>query len=193
MKYTYTFILCGLSLITNAQRVYISDDVSRFDALVYEEKDPSVPVSWLICVTDNPDPTIWGNWNLVNSKDSATYVLKNAGTRQSAFFTYRLVDDSTATNFSLSDKMLDVFSLDNYAFVNDAEEADLVICVTPNKWLADEIIYLTEEESFTKSFFWTLAKPGEPAAVKVYITTNRLVADKLIYFTNNPLEARIKR
>jgi len=192
MKYFYAFIFCLVSFLTSAQRVFISEDVSKFDALVYEETDDTAPVSWLIYATDNADPTIWGNWNFVNSKDSASYVLKKANSRQSAFFTYRLIDDSTKTNFSLSDRVLDVFSLDNYAFVNDIEEANLVICVTPNKWLADEIIYLTEEESFTRSFFWTLAKPGEPVAVKVFITTNRLIADRLIYFTNNPLEARIK-
>lgn len=193
MKYIYSLLFLLVHYSASSQRVYVSKEVSSYDALIYQETNEDVEVSWNIYKTENTNPNIWGNWKYVSSKDSARYIFKLTDNKQAASFSYRFVDDSMSTRFSIADNYVDVFSeIITYSFVDNLEDANITICITPNKWLADEIIYITNEPLFTKSAYWVMADKVENSTIKVFVTTNRVMADKLIYFTDNPLEAQIR-
>ena len=193
MKYIYSLLFLLVHYSASSQRVYVSKEASSYDALIYQETNEDVEVSWNIYKTENTNPNIWGNWKYVSSKDSARYIFKLTDNKQAASFSYRFVDDSMSTRFSIADNYVDVFSeIITYSFVDNLEDANIAICITPNKWLANEIIYITDEPLFTKSAYWVMADKVENSTIKVFVTTNRVMADKLIYFTDNPLEAQIR-
>ena len=71
-------------------------------------------------------------------------------------------------------------------------EANVVICLTPNKWIADAVIYKSNKEFNVNKAHWRFVRREEEETIKVFITTNRTLADLLVHFTENPLEAQIR-
>lgn len=187
-----TSLLCIIINTLSAQRVFLSDDVSNFNATVFEEADPTAKVSWEVYLTDNLNPTVSGNWKMMSSADSAVFVFKKLSSRQAATFTYRIVEDSTKTKFVYSGSRLDFLEPVSYMLVEDASVADVVVCLTPNKWIADNVIYRSEKTFNINEAHWRFVEEEEMGTIKVYVTTNREKADKLVYFTDNPLEAQIR-
>ena len=187
-----TSLLCIIINTLSAQRVFLSDDVSNFNATVFEEADPTAKVSWEVYLTDNLNPTVSGNWKMMSSADSAVFVFKKLSSRQAATFTYRIVEDSTKTKFVYSGSRLDFLEPVSYMLVEDASVADVVVCLTPNKWIADNVIYRSEKTFNINEAHWRFVEEEEMGTIKVYVNTKREKADKLVYFTDNPLEAQIR-
>jgi hypothetical protein len=170
--------------------VFIDKDVSRFNATIFEETDQNAKVSWEIYMTNNLNPTIAGNWKQMSSPDSSVFVFKSVDNRQAAHFTYRVIEDSTQTKFTHSSNRSDFFEPISYSFVETMEEANIVMCLTPNKWIADDVIYKSKNPININPAHWHFV--DQNGNIKIFITTNRTIADRLVYFTNNPLEAQIR-
>lgn len=187
-----TALLCIIIDTLSAQRVFVDENVSKFNATVFEETDPTAKVSWEVYMTDNLNPTTSGNWKMMGSADSAVFVFKKLSSRQAATFTYRVVEDSTKTRFVYSGSKADFLEPVSYMIVDDISTADIVICLTPNKWIADNVIYRSKSLFNINGAHWRFVEEEEMGTIKVYITTNREKADKLVYFTDNPLEAQIR-
>jgi len=188
-------MIIGLACTTmnaHAQRVFIDESVSKFDAIVFEEKDPNATVNWEIYRTENLNPTIAGNWNQMSTIDSAVFVFKSVKDRQAATFTYRVIEDSTASSFAFSGRGSDVLYPISYMLVDDIRDANIVTCLTPNKWIADNVIYKSNKEFNVNPAHWRFVEQEGEETIKVFITTNRKLANRLIYFTDNPLEAQIR-
>jgi len=193
MRYLLLTILSLLCFVANAQRVFISEDVTRYDAVIYEETDPNKKVSWTIFSTEDINPTIPGNWKMLQSRDSSVFTFKKTYSRDLASFTYRFTEDSTSTNFRyMRTYNSDFFEPVSYMFVNSKEQANMIVCVTPNKWIADLVIYKTNNPVNINPAFWYVNDKETSNTIKVFLTTNREKADVLVYFTDNPLEAQIR-
>jgi len=192
MKYFYTLLLVLVCFGLNAQRVFISENVSQFNSTIFQVTDQSAKVSWEIYMTDNLNPSRAGNWKQMNSSDSAVFVFKRVNSRQAAMFTYRIIEDSTKTNFRYSDNRSDILFPVSYMLVDKISEANVVICLTPNKWIADAVIYKSNKEFNVNKAHWRFVRREEEETIKVFITTNRTFADLLVHFTENPLEAQIR-
>jgi len=190
MKYIYVVLFSLFTFTLNAQRVFISDNVLDFNATIFQETDPNLKTSWNVYMTDNINPNIAGNWKQMKTQDSAVFVFKSVNDRQAAHFTYRIIEDSTRTSFRYSGSKSDFFDLVSYSFVDDIEQANLVICLTSNKWIANDVIYKSPKPFNINKAHWHVIDQG--GDIKVFITTNRTIADRLVYFTNNPLEAQIR-
>ena len=188
----FLLVMCTYSTNLFAQRVFIDENVSRFNATIFEETDQDAKVSWEIYMTDNLNPTVAGNWRQMATADSAVFVFKKLNSRQAATFTYRVVEDSTQTRFRCSSGGSDAFQSISYMFVEDMSEANMVICLTPNKWIADNVIYKSSRIFNTNSAHWRFVNQEEEGTLKIFVTTNRDIADMLVYFTDNPLEAQIR-
>jgi hypothetical protein len=119
-------------------------------------------------------------------------VFKRIDSRQAATFTYRIIEDSTKTRFRYSGNRVDFFQPVSYMVVDDVSEANMIMCLTPNKWIADNVIYKSEKLFSANKAHWRFVEQEEEGTLKVFITTNRELADKLVYFTDNPLEAQIR-
>lgn len=187
-----TVLFCIIIDTLSAQRVFIDETVSKFNATVFEETDPTAKVSWEVYVTDSLSPRIPGNWKMMSSADSAVFVFKKLNSRQAATFTYRVVEDPTKTRFVYSGSKADFLEPISYMIVDDISMADVVVCLTPNKWIADNVIYKSENLFNTNKAYWRFVEEEEMGTIKIFITTNRELADKLVYFTDNPLEAQIR-
>lgn len=185
-------LFCIIIDTLSAQRVFLNENVSKFNATVFEETDPEAKVSWEVYMTDNLNPTIEGNWKQMMTPDSAVFVFKRLNNRQAAAFTYRVVEDSMSTRFVYSGSRIDFLEPISYMIINDISTADVIMCLTPNKWMADNVIYRSEELFNTNKAHWRFVDEEEMGTIKIYITTNRELATKLIYFTDNPLEAQIR-
>lgn len=192
MKYFYTLLLVLVCFGLNAQRVFISENVSQFNSTIFQVTDQSAKVSWEIYMTDDLNPSRVGNWKQMNSSDSAVFVFKRVNSRQAAMFTYRIIEDSTKTNFRYSDNRSDILFPVSYMLVDKISEANVVICLTPNKWIADAVIYKSNKEFNVNKAHWRFVRREEEETIKVFITTNRTFADLLVHFTENPLEAQIR-
>lgn len=188
----FLLVLCTYNTNLFAQRVFIDENVSRFNATVFEETDQNVKVSWEIYMTDNLNPTVAGNWKQMTTADSAVFVFKKLDSRQAATFTYRIIQDSTQTKFKYSGSRSDFIDPITYMFVEDMSEANMVICLTPNKWIANNVIYKSNKEFNTNSAHWKFVEQEGERTLRVFVTTNRDIADMLVYFTDNPLEAQIR-
>ena len=129
----FLLVLCTYNTNLFAQRVFIDENVSRFNATVFEETDQDAKVNWEIYMTDNLNPTISGNWRQTATADSAVFVFKKLDSRQAATFTYRIIEDSTQTKFKYSGSRSDFIDPITYMFVEDMSEANMIICLTPNK------------------------------------------------------------
>ena len=194
-KVYQTLMIIGLKFVTmnvHAQRVFIDGSVSKFDAIVFEEKDPNAIVNWEIYRTENLNPTIAGNWNQMSSADSAVFVFKSVENRQEATFTYKFVEDSTTSSFIFSGRGSDFLYPISYMLVDDIRDANIVACLTPNKWIANNVIYKSDKEFNLNPAHWRFVEQEGEETIKVFITTNRKLANRLIYFTDNPLEAQIR-
>lgn len=185
-------LFCIIIDTLSAQRVFVDENVSKFNATVFEETDPEAKVSWEVYMTDNLNPTVEGNWKQMMTPDSAVFVFKRLDSRQAATFTYRIIEDSTKTRFRYSGNRADFFQPISYMVVDDISEANMIMCLTPNKWIADNVIYKSEKLFSTSKAHWRFVEQEEEGTLKVFITTNRELADKLVYFTDNPLEAQIR-
>jgi len=195
MKNLFFTALVMLSITASAQRVFVSEDVSRFDAAIFEETNPNAYASWEIYLTDEDNPTKRGNWKSLNSKDSAVFIFRKVQDKELAMFSYRIVNDSNATSFSFFGSNTDVFEPKSYVYVDSQEEANMTICLTTNKWIADMVIYESDNAINVSEAYWFITDKENTNAfnkIKVFVTTNRQIADYLVYFTNNPLEAQIR-
>jgi len=188
----FLLVLCTYSTNLFAQRVFIDENVSRFNATVFEETDQDAKVNWEIYMTDNLNPTLAGNWKQMATADSAVFVFKKLDSRQAATFTYRIIQDSTQTKFRYNSGGSDAFQSISYMLVEDMSEANMVICLTPNKWIANNVIYKSNKIFNMNSAHWRFVEQEEEGTLKVFVTTNRDIADMLVYFTDNPLEAQIR-
>jgi len=188
----FLLVMCMYSTNLFAQRVFIDENVSRFNATIFEETDQDAKVSWEIYMTNNLNPTIAGNWRQMVTADSAVFVFKKLDSRQAASFTYRIIEDSTRTKFKYSGSRSDFMDPITYMFVEDISEANIVICLTPNKWIANNVIYKSNKEFNTNNAHWKFVEQEGESTLKVFVTTNRDIADILVYFTDNPLEAQIR-
>jgi len=186
----FLLVLCMYNTNLFAQRVFIGENVSKFNTTIFEETDQNAKVSWEIYMTDNLNPTKAGNWKQMSSADSSVFVFKLVDNRQAAHFTYRVIGDSTQTKFRYSGSRVDFFEPISYSFVETMEEANVIICLTPNKWIADDVIFKSENPINVNPAHWHFV--DQNGDIKIFITTNRTIADRLVYFTDNPLEAQIR-